>query len=66
MSCFALLFLSQPSLGKIPSQSEQELLNAQLDRIHTLFRRQLAVPLLGEWNSVVNGLHCAHTFCFGP
>uniref|UniRef100_A0A8C1MDT6 Spliceosome associated factor 3, U4/U6 recycling protein n=1 Tax=Cyprinus carpio TaxID=7962 RepID=A0A8C1MDT6_CYPCA len=29
-----------------PSQEQQELLNAQLERIHTLFRRQLAVPLM--------------------
>uniref|UniRef100_A0A8C5EET0 Spliceosome associated factor 3, U4/U6 recycling protein n=1 Tax=Gouania willdenowi TaxID=441366 RepID=A0A8C5EET0_GOUWI len=31
---------------RIPSHQEQEMLNAQLERIHTLFRRQLAVPLM--------------------
>lgn len=40
--------LVQPPPGSVPSQEQQELLNAQLDRIHTLFRRQLAVPLMGE------------------
>lgn len=45
---FSLLPLSQPPPGKIPSREEQELLSAQLERIHTLFRRQLAVPLMGE------------------
>uniref|UniRef100_A0A665UR40 Spliceosome associated factor 3, U4/U6 recycling protein n=1 Tax=Echeneis naucrates TaxID=173247 RepID=A0A665UR40_ECHNA len=30
----------------IPSREEQELLNTQLERIHTLFRRQLAIPLM--------------------
>ncbi|XP_075881793.1 spliceosome associated factor 3, U4/U6 recycling protein isoform X2 [Nelusetta ayraudi] len=42
----AILSTLQPSLGKIPSHDQQELVSAQLDRIHTLFRRQLAVPLL--------------------
>lgn len=50
--CFNPLFLIQPPPGSVPSQEQQELLNAQLDRIHTLFRRQLAVPLMGEGSSV--------------
>ncbi|XP_072290243.1 squamous cell carcinoma antigen recognized by T-cells 3 [Eucyclogobius newberryi] len=41
-----ILTTVQPPPGKIPSHHEQELLNAQLQRIHTLFRRQLAVPLM--------------------
>lgn len=41
-------FYSQPPPGRIPSREEQELLNTQLGRIHTLFRRQLAIPLMGE------------------
>ncbi|KAK7172807.1 hypothetical protein R3I93_002818 [Phoxinus phoxinus] len=45
---FEIVILStvQPPPGSVPSQEQQELLNAQLDRIHTLFRRQLAVPLM--------------------
>uniref|UniRef100_A0A3B4B197 RRM domain-containing protein n=1 Tax=Periophthalmus magnuspinnatus TaxID=409849 RepID=A0A3B4B197_9GOBI len=43
-----ILTTVQPPPGKIPSHQEQELLNAQLERIHTLFRRQLAVPLMME------------------
>ncbi|KAI3372860.1 hypothetical protein L3Q82_023307 [Scortum barcoo] len=42
----AILSTVQPPPGKIPSREEQELLNAQIGRIHTLFRRQLAVPLM--------------------
>ncbi|KAF7200250.1 squamous cell carcinoma antigen recognized by T-cells 3 [Nothobranchius furzeri] len=42
----ALLSTLQPPPGRIPSHEEQELLNNQLERIHTLFRRQLAVPLM--------------------
>lgn len=42
----AILSTVQPPPGKIPSHEEQELLNAQLERIQTLFRRQLAVPLM--------------------
>ncbi|KAM6930387.1 squamous cell carcinoma antigen recognized by T-cells 3 [Xenentodon cancila] len=42
----AILSTVQPPPGRIPSRDEQELLNAQLERIHTLFRRQLAVPLM--------------------
>uniref|UniRef100_A0AAV2MSC0 Spliceosome associated factor 3, U4/U6 recycling protein n=1 Tax=Knipowitschia caucasica TaxID=637954 RepID=A0AAV2MSC0_KNICA len=41
-----ILSTVQPPPGKIPSHQDQELLNAQLERIHTLFRRQLAVPLM--------------------
>ncbi|KAM6943823.1 squamous cell carcinoma antigen recognized by T-cells 3 [Lycodopsis pacificus] len=36
----------QPPPGRILSREEQELLKAQIERIHTLFRRQLAVPLM--------------------
>uniref|UniRef100_A0A8C1MED9 Spliceosome associated factor 3, U4/U6 recycling protein n=1 Tax=Cyprinus carpio TaxID=7962 RepID=A0A8C1MED9_CYPCA len=45
---FEIVILStvQPPPGSAPSQEQQELLNAQLERIHTLFRRQLAVPLM--------------------
>ncbi|XP_077377625.1 spliceosome associated factor 3, U4/U6 recycling protein [Festucalex cinctus] len=42
----AVLATVQPPPGKIASRDEQELLNKQLRRIHTLFRRQLAVPLM--------------------
>ncbi|XP_041854707.1 squamous cell carcinoma antigen recognized by T-cells 3 [Melanotaenia boesemani] len=42
----AILSTVQPPPGRIPGREEQELLNAQLERIHTLFRRQLAVPLM--------------------
>ncbi|KAM9743797.1 squamous cell carcinoma antigen recognized by T-cells 3 isoform 1-T1 [Menidia menidia] len=42
----AILSTVQPPPGRIPSREEQELLNTQLERIHTLFRRQLAVPLM--------------------
>nr|XP_046243347.1 squamous cell carcinoma antigen recognized by T-cells 3 [Scatophagus argus] len=42
----AILSTIQPPPGRIPSREEQELLNAQLERIHTLFRRQLAIPLM--------------------
>ncbi|CAJ1068283.1 squamous cell carcinoma antigen recognized by T-cells 3 isoform X1 [Xyrichtys novacula] len=42
----AILSTVQPPPGRIPSREEQELLNTQLGRIHTLFRRQLAVPLI--------------------
>ncbi|KAK2837273.1 hypothetical protein Q5P01_014485 [Channa striata] len=41
----AILSTVQPPPGRIPSREEQELLNTQLERIHTLFRRQLAIPL---------------------
>ncbi|XP_061585123.1 squamous cell carcinoma antigen recognized by T-cells 3 [Cololabis saira] len=42
----AILSTVQPPPGRIPSRDEQERLKAQLDRIHTLFRRQLAIPLM--------------------
>ncbi|KAM4745784.1 squamous cell carcinoma antigen recognized by T-cells 3 [Anableps anableps] len=42
----AVLSTVQPPPGRIPSREEQELLTTQLERIHTLFRRQLAVPLM--------------------
>ncbi|KAF3695804.1 Squamous cell carcinoma antigen recognized by T-cells 3 [Channa argus] len=42
----AILSTIQPPPGRIPSREEQELLNTQLERIHTLFRRQLAIPLM--------------------
>uniref|UniRef100_A0A1A7Z1N7 Spliceosome associated factor 3, U4/U6 recycling protein n=1 Tax=Iconisemion striatum TaxID=60296 RepID=A0A1A7Z1N7_9TELE len=42
----ALLSTLQPPPGRIPGHEEQDLLNSQLERIHTLFRRQLAVPLM--------------------
>ncbi|XP_074525920.1 squamous cell carcinoma antigen recognized by T-cells 3 [Halichoeres trimaculatus] len=42
----AILSTVQPPPGRIPSHQEQELLNTQLGRIHTLFRRQLAIPLM--------------------
>ncbi|XP_077456080.1 spliceosome associated factor 3, U4/U6 recycling protein [Stigmatopora argus] len=41
-----ILATVQPPPGKIPSHEEQELLNKQLQRIHTLFRRQLGLPLM--------------------
>nr|XP_057927176.1 squamous cell carcinoma antigen recognized by T-cells 3 [Doryrhamphus excisus] len=42
----AILATVQPPPGRIPNHDEQELLNKQLQRIHTLFRRQLAIPLM--------------------
>ncbi|XP_054629894.1 squamous cell carcinoma antigen recognized by T-cells 3 isoform X1 [Dunckerocampus dactyliophorus] len=42
----AILATVQPAPGRIPNHDEQELLNKQLQRIHTLFRRQLAIPLM--------------------
>nr|XP_020450084.1 squamous cell carcinoma antigen recognized by T-cells 3 [Monopterus albus] len=42
----AILSTVQPPPGRIPSHEEKELLNTQLERIHTLFRRQLAIPLM--------------------
>ncbi|XP_031164728.1 squamous cell carcinoma antigen recognized by T-cells 3 isoform X1 [Sander lucioperca] len=41
-----ILSTVQPPPGRIPSREEQDLLKTQLDRIHTLFRRQLAIPLM--------------------
>ncbi|XP_015240538.1 PREDICTED: squamous cell carcinoma antigen recognized by T-cells 3 [Cyprinodon variegatus] len=42
----AVLSTVQPPPGRIPSREEQERLSTQLERIHTLFRRQLAIPLM--------------------
>uniref|UniRef100_A0A667ZUP7 Spliceosome associated factor 3, U4/U6 recycling protein n=1 Tax=Myripristis murdjan TaxID=586833 RepID=A0A667ZUP7_9TELE len=42
----AMLSTVQPPPGRVPTHEEQELLNTQLERIHTLFRRQLAIPLM--------------------
>ncbi|XP_061907280.1 squamous cell carcinoma antigen recognized by T-cells 3 [Entelurus aequoreus] len=42
----AILTTVQPPPGRIPNHDEQELLNKQLQRIHTLFNRQLAIPLM--------------------
>ncbi|KAM4616482.1 squamous cell carcinoma antigen recognized by T-cells 3 isoform 2-T2 [Polymixia lowei] len=41
-----MLSTVQPPPGKVPTREEQDLLNTQLERIHTLFRRQLAIPLM--------------------
>ncbi|MGH0165302.1 UNVERIFIED_CONTAM: hypothetical protein FKN15_060885 [Acipenser sinensis] len=55
----AILGTLQPAPGSVPIPEQQEVLNAQLNRIHTLFRRQLAIPFLdmevtyaeyGEWS----------------
>ncbi|XP_037338514.1 squamous cell carcinoma antigen recognized by T-cells 3 [Pungitius pungitius] len=42
----AILSTVQPPPGRIPTREEQDLLKTQIERIHTLFRRQLAVPLM--------------------
>ncbi|XP_036453812.1 squamous cell carcinoma antigen recognized by T-cells 3 [Colossoma macropomum] len=42
----AILSTLQPPPGGVASPEQQEQLNAQLERIHTLFRRQLAIPLM--------------------
>ncbi|XP_075070084.1 spliceosome associated factor 3, U4/U6 recycling protein [Mixophyes fleayi] len=42
----AILGTIQPLPGTVPSAEQQQMLNAQLERIHTLFKRQLGVPLL--------------------
>ncbi|XP_067861844.1 squamous cell carcinoma antigen recognized by T-cells 3 [Heptranchias perlo] len=42
----AILGTLQPLAGSILTPEQQEMTNAQLDRIHTLFKRQLGVPLL--------------------
>ncbi len=54
-------------------RQEQELLNAQLERIHTLFRRQLAVPLMGEHDALtvqtgckMDWTHVAKAVCHNP
>ncbi|XP_053727299.1 squamous cell carcinoma antigen recognized by T-cells 3 [Synchiropus splendidus] len=47
----AILSTVQPPPGRIPSPEEQERLSTQLGRIHTLFRRQLAIPLIDMENT---------------
>nr|XP_042708369.1 squamous cell carcinoma antigen recognized by T-cells 3 isoform X3 [Chrysemys picta bellii] len=42
----AILETVQPAAGSIPSPEQQQTLCAQLEKIHTLFRRQLGLPLL--------------------
>ncbi|XP_044529902.1 squamous cell carcinoma antigen recognized by T-cells 3 [Gracilinanus agilis] len=42
----AILKTVQPSPGRVPTCKQQQTLALQLERIHTLFRRQLGVPLL--------------------
>ncbi|KAM6964962.1 squamous cell carcinoma antigen recognized by T-cells 3 [Aplochiton taeniatus] len=42
----AILGTVQPPPGSVATQEQQERLKTQLQRIHTLFRRQLAVPLM--------------------
>ncbi|GCC23990.1 hypothetical protein chiPu_0002388 [Chiloscyllium punctatum] len=42
----AILGTLQASPGSILTPEQQEVVNAQLERIHTLFKRQLGVPLL--------------------
>ncbi|XP_017307594.1 squamous cell carcinoma antigen recognized by T-cells 3 [Ictalurus punctatus] len=42
----AILSTLQPPPGSVSSLEQQEQVNAQLERIHTLFRRQLAIPLM--------------------
>ncbi|XP_037734300.1 squamous cell carcinoma antigen recognized by T-cells 3 [Chelonia mydas] len=42
----AILETVQPAAGSIPSPEQQQTLCAQLEKIHTLFRRQLGIPLL--------------------
>ncbi|XP_072520466.1 squamous cell carcinoma antigen recognized by T-cells 3 [Salminus brasiliensis] len=42
----AILSTLQPPPGSVSSAEQQEQLSTQLERIHTLFRRQLAIPLL--------------------
>ncbi|TNN51187.1 Squamous cell carcinoma antigen recognized by T-cells 3 [Liparis tanakae] len=41
-----MLSTVQPPHGRILNQEEQDRLKAQIERIHTLFRRQLAVPFM--------------------
>ncbi|XP_044137317.1 squamous cell carcinoma antigen recognized by T-cells 3 [Bufo gargarizans] len=42
----AILGTIQPLPGTIPSAEQQQMLNTQLERIHTIFKRQIGVPLL--------------------
>ncbi|XP_028681170.2 squamous cell carcinoma antigen recognized by T-cells 3 [Erpetoichthys calabaricus] len=39
-----ILQATQPPPGSIPTQEQQKALNSQMERIHTIFRRQLAIP----------------------
>ncbi|KAJ7420159.1 Squamous cell carcinoma antigen recognized by T-cells 3 [Willisornis vidua] len=42
----AILETAQPAPGSVPAPEQQQVLCSQLDKIHTLFRRQLGIPLL--------------------
>lgn len=42
------IFCLQPAPGSIPTPEQQQTLREQLEKIHTLFRRQLGIPLLGK------------------
>ncbi|XP_072736573.1 squamous cell carcinoma antigen recognized by T-cells 3 isoform X2 [Ciconia boyciana] len=42
----AILETAQPAPGSFPSPEQQQMLCSQLEKIHTLFRRQLGIPLL--------------------
>ncbi|XP_072456311.1 squamous cell carcinoma antigen recognized by T-cells 3 [Notamacropus eugenii] len=42
----AILKTAQPAPGSVPTPEQQQALALQLERVHTLFRRQLGVPLL--------------------
>ncbi|KAM9098041.1 squamous cell carcinoma antigen recognized by T-cells 3 isoform X1 [Sarcophilus harrisii] len=42
----AILKTTQPAPGSVPTPEQQQALAMQLERIHTLFRRQLGIPLL--------------------
>ncbi|NWQ59329.1 SART3 protein, partial [Neopipo cinnamomea] len=42
----AILETAQPVPGSVPSPEQQQVLCSQLEKIHTLFRRQLGIPLL--------------------
>ncbi|XP_062873826.1 squamous cell carcinoma antigen recognized by T-cells 3 [Trichomycterus rosablanca] len=46
-----ILSTLQPSPGTISKAEQQDQLNAQLERMHTLFRRQLAIPLMDMENT---------------
>lgn len=45
---FFFFFCLQPAPGSVPSPEQQQVLCSQLEKIHTLFRRQLGIPLLGK------------------
>ncbi|XP_068268703.1 squamous cell carcinoma antigen recognized by T-cells 3 isoform X1 [Nyctibius grandis] len=42
----AILETAQPAPGSVPSPEQQQMLCSQIEKIHTLFRRQLGIPLL--------------------